>query len=309
MNACIGKMLIALMPFWLIPMSPVSSAETSDTVETQVEWFLEGYRGCMEDEFDEDRPDIRTDQSAVIWECDGQGALYLWHLNSAFNCCTELLCDVSVDSNVITITEAELGACDCVCLFDVDYCITGLERGVYLVRFEELYLGEEDEEIEFRIFVGSEPSSNLILAYRSSHPWKSDGSAWGKRLTASDVDILPEIFILNPPTSGDCILWAYEDNVLRLRRQGAELGHGNCLSVAIDVSGNVIMLEEFAYHCPRGRPSIKPIEPGPDVWTYEMKIYNLPLKRYQVIMAGPLGEWEAIVDLPYQPSGYFCFGE
>jgi len=75
---------------------------------------------------------------------------------------------------VITITENESlepsGGCDCVCLFDVDYQISNLPPGEYVVTVDQLYLQPGAEILEFTVDLVSSPSGSHCVQ-RDDYPW------------------------------------------------------------------------------------------------------------------------------------------
>jgi hypothetical protein len=117
---------------------------------------------------------IPSDQDCIEYEYDGQSVLLIRHVNSAFNCCpTDILTDISIYENLITIAESEylVIPCDCLCLFDVDVKITNLEPGQYTVKVMQLYLDPDDELLEFTIDLSSSPSSGSYCVERDRYPW------------------------------------------------------------------------------------------------------------------------------------------
>ncbi len=114
-------------------------------------------------------------QTCIEYQYDGQSVLSINHINAGFNCCPdELAAIISIEGNVITIEEVEYlysGGCDCLCLFNLDYEITGLPPGEYTVIVIEPYRHPDDEPLEFTINLSSSPSSGSHCVYRSYYPW------------------------------------------------------------------------------------------------------------------------------------------
>lgn len=114
------------------------------------------------------------DQDCVEYLYDGESVLHINHLNAGFNCCPIIGAEITVAGNLITIEETESfdtsGPCYCLCLFDVEYAITGLYPGEYTIRFIELYTDENDELLEFTIDLSSSPSGNYCVG-RDHYPW------------------------------------------------------------------------------------------------------------------------------------------
>jgi len=293
-------LLMVIMPLWVTRHFGGNYAAEPALGDRHAEGFMLGYRECLPADDDERIGEVRSDQSVVTWEYDGEGNLDLHHLNSAFNCCPELECEVSVDSNVITIREAESGDCDCVCLYDVDYRVKVPTGRSYLVRFEELYLDEDDETIEFYVTLGGQPRSGTFVAYRGHHPWESDGSVWGKLLNLAEIRRLPEIRTRNLPDRGNCIIWDYDNDILRLRHRGAVFNYGIGVVADITLKDRVITVREYT----QGITIVPAFGPR----NLEMKVYNLPEAEYRLEILHPRESFETILDLPYVPRDHFCPG-
>jgi hypothetical protein len=98
--------------------------------------------------------------------------LQLRHINSAFNCCPgNIKFDYSIINNVIIITEQEEeAACNCLCLYDLNYKIEGLPQGRYVIKFTPTYLPLTEEILEAEIDLENE-SSGEYCVNRNSYPW------------------------------------------------------------------------------------------------------------------------------------------
>jgi hypothetical protein len=138
--------------------------------------ILLGFEGCK----DFPKAGGNTDPTPPDQDCieylydDETGVLLLKHVNGGFNCCPdELLADINIEGNVITIEEdesLESGGCDCLCLFDVDYRISNLPAGEYTIVVYELYLMEGDEILQFTVDLSSTPSGSYCVQ-RDHYPW------------------------------------------------------------------------------------------------------------------------------------------
>jgi hypothetical protein len=134
---------------------------------------LIGYDGCIEFAKGGQTDSIPPDQDCMIFQYDGEGALLLKHVHAGFNCCPdELLADITVQDNVITIEEdesLESGGCDCLCLFDVSYRIENLPPREYTIRVYGMYLLGA-QILEFTVDLASLPSG-IHCVYRDHYPW------------------------------------------------------------------------------------------------------------------------------------------
>jgi hypothetical protein len=119
------------------------------------EFTQEGKNGCIE------------------YQYNGANTLILRHINAGFNCCPgEITADIKFSGKVITINEMEAEqACDCLCLFDLDYEIINLAPGEYTIRIIEPHIGANDPVLEFTLLLLSETSGNYCLP-RNDYPWR-----------------------------------------------------------------------------------------------------------------------------------------
>ena len=135
---------------------------------------LINYEGCKEFSKGGATDTIPPDQDCMAYQYDGAGVLLLRHVNAGFNCCPDdLMADINIQDNVITIEEDESlepsGGCDCLCLFDVDYRIDDLPSGEYTIRVYGMYL-QGGEILEFIVDLASSPSG-IHCVYRDHYPW------------------------------------------------------------------------------------------------------------------------------------------
>jgi len=110
--------------------------------------------------------------SCISFQYDGAGTLKLTHINAGFNCCTtDIYADIDFSGNLITITESEeSAACDCHCLYDVNFEIVNLKPGQYTFRFIEPYRNASDDPLVFTIQLNG-ASTGEYCADRHHYPW------------------------------------------------------------------------------------------------------------------------------------------
>jgi len=117
---------------------------------------------------------IGPDEGCFVYDYDGRDTLLLTHVNAAFNCCpTRLIGRVSFPGDTIRIKESEIpegGICDCSCLYDMDYRITGLGTGIYHVVFDEPYVSPPDAPLGATIDLSTAASDTVCVA-RTRYPW------------------------------------------------------------------------------------------------------------------------------------------
>jgi hypothetical protein len=133
-----------------------------------------GSEGCKEFQKEVLADSTPPDQDCIQYQYDGEGVLLLKHVNAGFNCCPdEILADITIVENVITIGEGESledGGCDCLCLFDVNYQISDLPPGEYTIVVHQLHLIEGDEILQFTVDLVSSPSGSHCV-HRDHYPW------------------------------------------------------------------------------------------------------------------------------------------
>jgi len=117
---------------------------------------------------------VPDNQECIQWSYDGQGNLTLYHLNSAFNCCPDsILGDVVIYGGSIEITEDETfvePSCPCLCVYDLEYSITGITPGEYTVHIDVIYAPSSDE-INFTIDLATHPTGEYCVD-RPYYPWE-----------------------------------------------------------------------------------------------------------------------------------------
>lgn len=67
---------------------------------------------------------------------DSSKILYMKHINAMFSCCPDsIFCEVYSSNDTITIFENEKeDMCSCICQYDLDIELTGVERFQYVVK-------------------------------------------------------------------------------------------------------------------------------------------------------------------------------
>jgi hypothetical protein len=97
--------------------------------------------------------------------------LIMNHINAGFNCCPEkLYCEVSENNDTIIIREKEKDqGCDCICLFDLDIELSGIDQKSYFINFIEPY-AEGQEELLFEMDL-TENVEGEYCVIRKGFPW------------------------------------------------------------------------------------------------------------------------------------------
>lgn len=97
--------------------------------------------------------------------------LTLKHINAGFNCCPEkLYCEVTASKDTIIISEFETSSlCDCDCLYDLEFVLSGVDEKSYYIRFVEPYCGDQ-EKLIFDADL-SENKTGSFCVKRNRYPW------------------------------------------------------------------------------------------------------------------------------------------
>ncbi|MBN2275517.1 MAG: hypothetical protein JXR41_10440 [Bacteroidales bacterium] len=97
--------------------------------------------------------------------------LQLKHINAGFNCCPEeIKGEVSFVNDTVIIKESERdGLCDCLCLYDLNYTLTGIRKKTYTICFIEPYAGDQ-EKLNVSIDL-TKNSGGLTCVVRKKYPW------------------------------------------------------------------------------------------------------------------------------------------
>lgn len=267
--------------------------------------------GCKDFEFDKATSLTPPNQDCVEYSFDGESVLQLTHINAGFNCCPRIFADITVEGNLITVTEGEtfdpdVGGCYCLCLFDVGYEIPNLSPGVYTIKVIGLYLELGDVYLEFTADLTTSPTGMYCLT-RDHYPWSSSSGppsgslighseCWG--YTDSKDSLLEE----------DCIVYEYDGwSVLTLQHLNDLF---NCcpgeLLAEITVENGVISIIETESLEGGGCDCVC-------LFDLDYEITNLPPGEYTIRIDNPYyyneengGIIEFTIDLTTSPSGYFC---
>jgi len=181
-------------------------------------WSLVDYEGCKTFWKAGNASDtIASDQDCLLYHYDN-GKLTLKHVNAGFNCCPdEIVVDINIDGNNITITETEInGDCYCLCLFDVDIEIYFLPPGEYNIRIEEIYA----DPIEFTADLITEPVGGHCVT-RSHYPWGMGADPSGQIVSSTGCKFMKNGDSQDPPSDQDCLNYSYSSGNLTLRHLNA----------------------------------------------------------------------------------------
>ena len=145
---------------------------TGDNQHGPIEGEVVSYTGCKEFKSTLQPGDYNSSTSCVTYAYNSKNKkLSLKHINAGFNCCPGVLyCNIQVSGDSIIITEFEEAAqCYCLCLFDLNIVVTGVEKESYIIKFNEPYCGDQ-EKIIFGVDLNS-TSSGEHCVNRDTYPW------------------------------------------------------------------------------------------------------------------------------------------
>ena len=99
----------------------------------------------------------------VFYEVRKNGQLYVKHVNAVFNCDAEHLSIIgTVSKNRIIITEEGAGnSANCICCYDLECIIEGLDKGHYVIVFQRN--GENEPRFEFVLDYSDSTKGEFII--------------------------------------------------------------------------------------------------------------------------------------------------
>ena len=134
-----------------------------------------GHSGCKPHGKSAAIDPITPEYDCVTYEYDGQSILTLHHINTAFNCCPDsLTAEFQLAPGTVVIDEAEWltdFGCLCLCLYDMDYRITGLPPGTYTIDINGMYVGENEPQLEFTVDLTTATSGQFCVYRGENYPW------------------------------------------------------------------------------------------------------------------------------------------
>lgn len=119
-----------------------------------------------------------ADQDCLQFSYGVDGVLRINRFNAGFNCCPDSFrTDIDLADNVLTITESEYvtSPCRCLCLYDLEYSISGLAKDKYWIKVVEPYVtaSEDNAALEFQVDFSKTPSGEFCV-FRLNSPWAID---------------------------------------------------------------------------------------------------------------------------------------
>jgi len=118
--------------------------------------------------------DQSSDHDCIQYSWVNGESLLIKHVNAGFNCCPDgFQVDLKVAGDTLIITETENASlCDCNCLFDLNYNLTGILNDHWWIRIIEPYIQQTDQEkILFEAELGKTPQGEFCVT-RTGYPWR-----------------------------------------------------------------------------------------------------------------------------------------
>jgi hypothetical protein len=115
---------------------------------------------------------VARDQDCLQYRWVDGDTLILKHINAAFNCCPEGV-DVTlkVSGDTLMVTEQERSAlCDCNCLYDLGYRISGIGLAKWHISVKEQYVQPAERALSFEINLEESTAGEQCIT-RSGYPW------------------------------------------------------------------------------------------------------------------------------------------
>ncbi|TSA36880.1 MAG: hypothetical protein D4R64_06560 [Porphyromonadaceae bacterium] len=118
--------------------------------------------------------DHSSDQDCIQYTWVSGDTLIIKHMNAGFNCCPDgFRVELKIVGDTLVITEVENASmCDCNCLFDLNYNLTGISKDTWWIRIEEPYVQQpEEKKILFKTELRKNPDGEFCVT-RTGYPWK-----------------------------------------------------------------------------------------------------------------------------------------
>lgn len=118
--------------------------------------------------------DHAEDQDCIHYTWVSGDTLKITHFNAGFNCCPEgFHTELKVSGDTLEISESENSSlCDCNCLFDLRYELTGINKDTWWIRILEQYAEQPgDEKILFKAEL-SKLTEGEFCVTRTKYPWR-----------------------------------------------------------------------------------------------------------------------------------------
>lgn len=118
--------------------------------------------------------DHPSDQDCIQYKWVSGDSLRITHVNAGFNCCPGgFRIELNVVGDTLVISESENASlCDCNCLFDLKYNLSGISRDTWWIRIREQYVQQPgDEKILFKADLNKLAEGEFCVT-RTGYPWR-----------------------------------------------------------------------------------------------------------------------------------------
>ena len=166
------KTIIKLILPSLALLLGIYTCETEKVKPGNPSGSLEEISGCNDFKSTTVNENTADTLSCIEYSYDAANErLLLKHCNAGFNCCPEKIYGkVSFNQDTIFIKESEKdGMCDCLCLYDLEFELSGISEKMYAIRLIEPYAADQ-EEINGSIDL-TESATGCFCVVRKKYPW------------------------------------------------------------------------------------------------------------------------------------------
>lgn len=194
-------------------------------------------------------------QDCIEFSYDGSDILHIKHTNAAFNCCPDTIyIEADRDNHTITLVEKEDltgGGCLCLCLYDLEYSISGIAPHDYTIRVAEPYLMMAQDDTELQLSVDlTETSTGSFCVARGAYPWNDDSVLTGTVASLDGCRPLPGPSAKGTSAAQNCLAYSYDGvGTLTINHTNAVF---NCCadssSVSVSLNGNMLQVEEYEHY-------------------------------------------------------------
>jgi hypothetical protein len=164
-------MLVKFKYLWLfIPLMLTAACDREESVPAEIE--LTGSSACKSHGL-KSFSDHSSDQDCIQYLWVSGDTLKVKHVNAGFNCCPQgFAVKLAVAGDTLVITESENSSlCDCSCLFDLNYNLTGISKGNWWIRIVEPYVQDQlDNRLLFKVDLKKTREGEFCLT-RTGYPW------------------------------------------------------------------------------------------------------------------------------------------
>ncbi len=117
--------------------------------------------------------DHAANQDCMQYNWVSGDTLNIKHVNAGFNCCPGgVVAELKISGDTLVVTEKENSSlCDCNCLYDLNYQLSGISKGTWWIKVVEPYVQQPSSpQILFKIELRKNESGEFCIT-RTGYPW------------------------------------------------------------------------------------------------------------------------------------------